>query len=55
MNLYLIYNEENELMRTASRQEEAKHLIKQRKGWTIKCVRKPVRKLDLTTFKEALF
>ena len=54
MNLYLIYDEENELMRTVSRLEEAKHLTQKRQGWSFKCVRKPVRKLDFSQFEEAL-
>jgi hypothetical protein len=55
MNQYLIYDEENELMRTVSRREEAKHLVQSRKDWTYKCVRQPVRELDLSQFEEALF
>jgi hypothetical protein len=54
MNQYLIYDEENELMRTVSRREEAEHLTKTRQGWSFKCVRQPVRKLDLSQFEEAL-
>jgi hypothetical protein len=54
MNQYLIYDEENELMRTVSRREEAKHLTQNRQGWSYKCVRQPVRKLDLSQFEEAL-
>jgi hypothetical protein len=55
MNQYLIYDEENELMQKVSKREEAKHLIQNRNGWSFKCVRQPVRKLDLSQFQEALF
>ena len=55
MNQYLIYDEENELMRTASRREEAKHLIQQREGWTMKCVRQPKQEPALHNFEEAPF
>jgi hypothetical protein len=54
MNQYLIYDEENELMRTVSRREEAKHFTQNRQGWSFKCVRQPVRKIDLSHFEEAL-
>jgi hypothetical protein len=55
MNLYLIYDEENELMRTVSRREEAKHLIQQREGWTMKCVRQPKQEPEQYNFEEAPF
>ena len=53
--MYLIFDEEKELMRTVARQEEAKQIVETREGWTFKCVRKPVRKPDLSELGEALF
>jgi len=53
--LYEIYDEDRELMRVVHRQEEAKQIVQQREGWTFKCVRKPVRKVDLSQFEEAPF
>ena len=52
---YLIRNEDGELMRVVGRQEEALAICALRKGWTFKCVRKPVRKLDLSQYEEAPF
>jgi len=37
---YVIRDEDGEIMRVVGRQEEAKSLIQQREGWTMKCVRK---------------
>ena len=51
---YVIKDEEGEVMRIVGRQEEAISLTGQRPGWTFKCVRKPVRKIDLSQFEEAL-
>lgn len=51
---YVIRDEDGEVMRTVARQEEALLICALRSGWTFKCVRKPVRKLDLTQFEEAL-
>lgn len=51
---YLIKDEHGELMRVVSRQEEAMAICALRMGWTFKCVRKPIKKLDLTQFEEAL-
>lgn len=51
---YLIKDENGELMRIVARQEEALLICAFRAGWTFKCVRKPVRKLDLSQFEEAL-
>lgn len=51
---YIIYDENKEVMRVVGRQEEARQLIKQREGWTMKCVRKPKDVVDLSQFKEAL-
>ena len=39
MTNYLIYNEDNELMRVVGRQEEARHLVQSREGWTFKIQR----------------
>jgi hypothetical protein len=55
MNLYLIYDEENDLMRTVSRREEAKHLVQSRQGWTYKCVRQPTPQPEQYNFEEAPF
>jgi hypothetical protein len=52
---YLVYNEDGEVMRIVGRQEEAIAICSLRKGWAFKCVRKPVRKTDLSQFEEALF
>lgn len=51
---YFIKDENGEVMRVVGRQEEARQIINQRDGWTFKCVRKPVRKIDFSQFKEAL-
>jgi len=52
---YQLFDEYGELMRVVGRQEEAKQIVQQREGWTFKCVRKPVRKIDLSNLGEALF
>ena len=39
MTNYLIYNEDNELMRVVGRQEEARCLVQSREGWTFKIQR----------------
>lgn len=54
-NLYIIKDENDETMRVVGRQEEAKQIVQSRQGWTFKCVRKPVRKVDLSELGEALF
>lgn len=54
MTKYLIYNEDKELMRIVSRQEEARHIMRTRLGWTMKCVRSPKPVIDLSQFEEAL-
>jgi hypothetical protein len=51
---YIVKDENGETMRIVNRQEEAKQLINSRDGWTFKCVRKPVKKLDLSQFEDAL-
>ena len=53
--MYIIKDENGEVMRIVGRQEEARHIVQQREGWTFKCVRKPVRKVDLSMLEEALF
>lgn len=53
--MYLIKDENGETMRTVHRQEEARQIVQQREGWTFKCVKKPVKKVDLSELGEALF
>ena len=48
--MYLVKDENGETMRVVSRQEEARHLVQNREGWTFKCVKKPVKKVDLRLF-----
>lgn len=55
MTNYLIYNEDNDLMRVVGRQEEACCIVSLRLGWTFKCVRTPKPIVDLSQFEEALF
>jgi hypothetical protein len=55
MNQYRIYDENQELMRMVSRQEEARQIVTGRSGWTFKLFRLPKKTIDLTTFEEALF
>jgi hypothetical protein len=52
---YIIKDENGETMRVVGRQEEARQIVATREGWTFKCVRKPVRKVDLSELGEALF
>jgi hypothetical protein len=52
---YIIKDENGEVMRLVCRKEEAEQIVEMREGWTFKCVRKPVRKIDLTELGEALF
>ncbi len=52
---YNIKDENGELMRVVHRKEEAEQLVQQREGWTFKCVRKPVRQVDLSMLEEAPF
>lgn len=52
---YTIKDESGEVMRIVGRQEEALLICASRQGWTFKCVRNPVRKIDLSQFEEALF
>jgi hypothetical protein len=51
---YKIYNEDQELMRVVGRQEEAMAICALRNGWSFKCARKPIKKIDLSQFEEAL-
>jgi len=51
---YQIKDENGELMRVVGRQEEARQIVNARIGWTFKAVRKPVQKLDLSQFEDAL-
>jgi len=51
---YVIKDESGEIMRVVGRQEEAMAICAFRLGWTFKCVRKPVPKIDLSQFEEAL-
>ncbi len=53
--MYLINDENGETMRIVSRQEEARQIVQSREGWTFKCVKKPVKKVDLSELGEALF
>lgn len=53
MSKYCLYDEQGELMRIVGRQEEARHIISTRSGWTMKCVRY-TRKVDLSQFEDAL-
>ena len=52
---YIIKDEDGEAMRLVNRREEAEQIVERREGWTFKCVRKPVRKIDLSELGEALF
>ncbi len=52
---YIIKDENGESMYVVGRQEEAKRIVEIREGWTFKCVRKPVRKIDLSELGEAPF
>mgnify|MGYP000037853016 CR=1 FL=1 len=52
---YVVKDENGETMRVVGRQEEARQIVQQREGWTFKCVRKPVQKIDLSSLGEAPF
>jgi hypothetical protein len=54
MSQYRIYDENQELMRMVSRQEEARQIVMGRSGWTFKLFRSPKKTVDLTVFKDAL-
>ena len=51
--MYVIRDEDNEVMRIVGRQDEAVWICRVRPGWTFKCVRKPKPKLDLSQFEDA--
>lgn len=51
---FLIYNEDQELMRVVGRQEEAMAICSIRKGWSYKTIRNSVKRIDLNQFEEAL-
>lgn len=51
---YLIRDDCGELIRVVGRQEEAMAICALRTGWTFKCVRNPVKRIDLNQFEEAL-
>lgn len=54
--MYIIKDENGEIMRMAGRKEEAQAICASRKGWTYKSVRKIVRKIvEGYKFEEALF
>jgi len=52
--MYLIYDENKELMRMVSRQEEARGVVSGRVGWTFKLIRTKRKVIDLSLFEEAL-
>jgi hypothetical protein len=54
MNQYRIYDENQELMRMVSRQEEARQIVTGRSGWTFKLFRSPKKMIDLSQFEDAL-
>lgn len=51
---YIVKDENGETMRIVGRQEEARQLVNARAGWTFKCIKKPVKKIDLSQFEQAL-
>jgi hypothetical protein len=51
---YLIKDEHGEVMRIVGRQEEAMAICALRMGWTFKCLRKPIKRIDLSQFEDAL-
>jgi galactose-1-phosphate uridylyltransferase len=51
---YLIKDEHGETMRIVGRQEEALIICALRAGWTFKCLRKPIKRIDLSQFEDAL-
>lgn len=52
--MYIIKDENNEVMRIVGRQEEALLICAFRAGWTFKCFRKPKTVIDLSQFEVAL-
>lgn len=55
LNTYLIYDENQELMRKVSRLEEANQIVNGRVGWTYKLLRCKKKPIDLSMLKGALF
>jgi hypothetical protein len=55
MLIYLVYDENQDLMRKVSRREEARQIVGQRIGWTFKQLRSKKKLVDLESFEEALF
>ena len=55
MLLYLVYDENQELMRKVSRREEARQIVNGKAGWTFKQLRSKKKLVDLESFEEALF
>ncbi len=55
MTTYLIYDENQELMRKVSRLEEANQIVSGRAGWTYKLLRCKKKPIDLSMLEEALF
>ena len=55
MNMYLIYDENQELMRKVSRREEADQIVSGRVGWTYKLLRCKKKPIDLSMLEEAPF
>jgi hypothetical protein len=55
LNTYLIYDENQELMRKVSKREEADQIVSGRVGWTYKLLRCKKKPINLTQFQEALF
>lgn len=51
---YIIKDENGEIMRVVGRQEEALLICALRSGWSFKCLRKPVKRIDFAQFEEAL-
>ena len=55
MLIYLVYDENQDLMRKVSRREEARQIVGQGIGWTFKQLRSKKKLVDLESFEEALF
>lgn len=51
---YILYDENNEVMRIVGRQEEARYIVSNREGWSFKCVRNKRPSIDWNNFEEAL-
>ena len=55
LNMYLIYDENQELMRKVFRREEANQIVNGRVGWTYKLLRCKKKPIDLSMLEEAPF